>query len=49
MISGIAAIIGLPVIINDVIGVMTERAIAQDRPTVSTHMMRQVFIIGPVM
>ncbi len=49
IIIGIAAIIGLPVIINEVIGVITERATAYLIPAVNTQSNKQALIIGPVM
>lgn len=48
IISGIADIIGLPVIRNDVMGVIMDIAIAGHRPAVRTQMIKQVLIIGPV-
>lgn len=48
MISGMAAIIGLPVITNDVIGVTTDKTQAQANPAVRTQIIRHALIIGPV-
>lgn len=48
MMSGIADIMGLPVIMKDVTGVITDMAIAAHKPAVRTQIIRQVLIIGPV-
>ncbi len=49
IISGMADIIGLPVIMNDVMGVTTDKRTAQPRPAVSVQIMRQALMMGPVM
>ena len=49
MIAGIADMIGLPVIRNDVTGVITDKMIPHAIPAPSAAMIRHALMIGPVM
>ena len=49
MIAGIADMIGLPVIRNDVTGVITDKIIPHAIPAPSAAMIRHALMIGPVM
>ena len=48
MIAGMAPMIGLPVIKNDVTGVITERIMPQGIPTLNTAKIRHALMTGPV-
>ena len=48
MIAGMAPMIGLPVIKNDVTGVITERIMPQGIPTLNTAKIGHALMTGPV-